>query len=68
MRYRAHLVAEGRLAPRTINKYLLVLHAIFRRAQRHFGLTSNPVASASGRSLAPTTASATSSICSCCGS
>lgn len=42
--YRAHLVAEGRLAPRTINKYLLVLHAIFRRAQRHFGLTSNPVA------------------------
>ena len=42
--YRAHLVAEGRLAPRTINKYLLVLHAIFKRAQRHFGLTSNPVA------------------------
>jgi integrase len=42
--YRAHLVAEGRLAPRTINKYLLVLHAIFKRAQRHYGLTSNPVA------------------------
>lgn len=42
--HRAHLVAEGRLAPRTINKYLLVLHAIFKRAQRHFGLTSNPVA------------------------
>jgi integrase len=42
--YRAHLVAEGRLSPRTINKYLLVLHAIFKRAQRHFGLASNPVA------------------------
>ena len=42
--YRAHLVAEGRLAPRTINGYMLVLHAIFKRAQRHFGLTSNPVA------------------------
>jgi len=42
--YRTHLVDEGRLAPRTINKYLLVLHAIFKRAQRHFGLTVNPVA------------------------
>jgi integrase len=42
--YRAHLVAEGRLQPRTINKYLLVLHAIFKRAQRHYGLASNPVA------------------------
>jgi integrase len=42
--YRTHLLAEGRLAPRTINKYLLVLHAIFKRAQRHYGLTVNPVA------------------------
>lgn len=42
--YRTHLLAEGRLRPRTINKYLLVLHAIFKRAQRHYGLTVNPVA------------------------
>jgi hypothetical protein len=35
--YRTHLVDEGRLAPRTINKYMLVLHAIFKRAQRHLG-------------------------------
>ncbi|MEA2235246.1 MAG: hypothetical protein QOD83_5062, partial [Solirubrobacteraceae bacterium] len=42
--YRTHLVDEGRMAPRTINKYMLVLHAIFKRAQRHFGLTVNPVA------------------------
>jgi hypothetical protein len=37
-------VAEGRLRPRTINKYLLALHAIFKRAQRHWGLVVNPVA------------------------
>jgi integrase len=42
--YRAHLVAEGNLSARTINKYLLALHAIFKRAQRHYGLTTNPVA------------------------
>jgi integrase len=42
--YRAHLVAEGRLSDRTINKYLLVVHAIFKRAQRHWGLTVNPAA------------------------
>lgn len=42
--YRGHLVAEGRLSARSINKYLLVLHAIFKRAQRHYGLTVNPVA------------------------
>ena len=51
--YRAHLVAEGRLAPRTINKYLLVLHAIFKRAQRHFGLTSNPVAALDRQPVRP---------------
>jgi integrase len=42
-KYRAHLVARAELAPRTI-KHLLVLHAIFKRAQRHYGLASNPVA------------------------
>jgi integrase len=40
--YRNALVEEGRLSPRSINKYVLVLHAIFRRAQRHWGLTVNP--------------------------
>jgi integrase len=42
--YRARLVAEGRLSARTINKYLVALHGIFRRAQRVHGLPSNPVA------------------------
>lgn len=40
--YREHLVAEGRLGPRTINKYLVIMQGIFRRAQRHWGLTVNP--------------------------
>jgi hypothetical protein len=35
--YRNALVDEGRLSPRSINKYLLVLHAVFRRAQRQWG-------------------------------
>jgi site-specific recombinase XerD len=42
--YRNALVEEARLAPRSINKYLLVLQAIFRRAQRQWGLTVNPAA------------------------
>lgn len=42
--YRRRLVAAGRLADRTINKRLLVLHALFRRAQRVWGLPGNPVA------------------------
>lgn len=40
--YRAHLVDEGRLAPRTINKQLVVVHGILARAQRVYGLASNP--------------------------
>jgi integrase len=44
--YREQLVAEGRLGARTINKRLAQLHAIFRRAQRVYGLASNPVAGA----------------------
>ena len=44
--YRERLVAEGRLGARTINKRLAQLHAIFKRAQRVYGLTSNPVAGA----------------------
>ena len=42
--YRAGLVAEGRLSDRTINKLLVLLHGIFRRAQRVYGLPGNPVA------------------------
>ena len=42
--YRARLVAEGRLSPRTMNKHLTMLHGIFRRAQRAFGLAVNPAA------------------------
>jgi integrase len=39
-----HLLDRGEFKPRAINRYLLVLHAIFRRAQRRYGLTVNPVA------------------------
>ena len=42
--YRAGLVAEGRLSDRTINKLLVLLHGIFKRAQRVYGLSGNPVA------------------------
>ncbi|HET7738707.1 MAG TPA: tyrosine-type recombinase/integrase [Tepidiformaceae bacterium] len=41
--YRARLVAEGRLSDRTINKLLVLLHGIFKRAQRVWGLPGNPV-------------------------
>jgi integrase len=42
--YRAVLVDEGRLSARTINKRLVVLHGILRRAMRVYGLRSNPAA------------------------
>jgi integrase len=42
--YRARLVEEGRLSARTINKQLVILHGIFRRAQRVYGLPTNPAA------------------------
>ncbi len=44
--YREQLVAEGRLSARSINKRLIQLHAIFKRAQRVYGLPANPVAGA----------------------
>jgi len=53
--YRVHLLAERRLSARSINKYLLVLHAIFRRAQRHWGLTANPVAGVERQPIPRTT-------------
>ncbi len=44
--YRQRNVAEGRLSDRTINKTLVLLHGIFKRAQREHGLASNPAATA----------------------
>ena len=43
-RYRTRLVAEGRLADRTINKQLVVLHGIFKRAMKVHKLARNPAA------------------------
>jgi len=40
-RYRARLVAEGRLTARSVNKRLVVLHGILARAQRVYGLRDN---------------------------
>jgi len=40
--YRARLVDEGKLSARTINKHLVMLHGIFRRAQRAYRLPVNP--------------------------
>ena len=42
--YRARLVEEGKLSARTINKRLVILHGILRRAMRVYGLRSNPAA------------------------
>lgn len=44
--WRAGLVAAGHLSDRTINKLLALLHGIFKRAQRVYGLTGNPAAGA----------------------
>lgn len=43
-RWRAELLAEGRLARRTIDKLVTNLHGIFERARRVHGLRVNPVA------------------------
>jgi integrase len=43
-RWRAGLVAEGRLSNRSINKLLTVLHGIFERARKRWGVATNPVA------------------------
>jgi integrase len=42
--YRARLVKECRLSARTINKQLVILHGVLRRAMRVYGLRSNPAA------------------------
>lgn len=40
--YKERLIAEGRLSNRTIVRHLTVLHGIFRRAARVWGLSRNP--------------------------
>lgn len=42
--FRVALVEEGRLSPRTINKYLALIHGILKRAQRVYGLSANAAA------------------------
>jgi integrase len=42
--YRARLVREGRLSARSVNKLLVQLHSIFKRAQRRHRLPANPAA------------------------
>jgi len=42
--FRAHHAHEGRLTARTINKYLVVINRILKRAQRHYGLAVNVAA------------------------
>lgn len=42
--WRAKVVAEKRLANKTINKILAVLHGIFERARKVYGVPANPVA------------------------
>lgn len=45
-RWRERLVADGELSDRTINKLLTILHGIFKRGQKVYGLPVNPVATA----------------------
>jgi integrase len=43
-RWRVEQVRNGVRSDRTINKYLVLLHAIFKRAQKLYGLPENPLA------------------------
>ena len=40
--YKERLIAEGRLSARVIVRHLTVLHGIFKRARRAYGLERNP--------------------------
>lgn len=40
--YKEKLIKEGRLSNRTITRHLTVLHGIFKRAKRVWGLSDNP--------------------------
>jgi integrase len=42
--YKERLIAEGRLSNRTIVRHLTVLHGVFKRAKRVWGLAENPAA------------------------
>ncbi len=42
--YKERLIAEGKLSARTIVRHLTVLHGIFKRAKRVWGLADNPAA------------------------
>lgn len=42
--YKEALILEGRLSPRTVVRHLTVLHGIFKRAKRVWGLATNPAA------------------------
>jgi integrase len=52
-RYRRRLVAEGRLSDRSVNKLLVALHGIFKRAERAYGRQANPAAKADRQPPAP---------------
>ena len=59
-RWRSRLLAEGRLSARTLNKLLVILHGIFKRAVRVYGTADQP----RGRGGAPATATPGTSTCS----
>ena len=40
--YKVRLISEGKLSNRTIVRHLTVLHGIFKRAKRKWGLSDNP--------------------------
>ena len=40
--YKERLIKEGRLSNRTITRHLTVLHGIFKRAKRVWGIADNP--------------------------
>jgi integrase len=42
--YKERLITEGKLSARTIVRHLTVLHGIFKRAKRVYGLSDNPAA------------------------
>jgi hypothetical protein len=43
-RWRTEQIREAARSDRTINKYLVLLHGIFKRAQKLYGLPENPLA------------------------
>ncbi len=42
--YKEQLIADGKLSNRTIVRHLTVLHGVFKRAKRKWGLAENPAA------------------------